>query len=239
MSTKKNKPLYKTAITGSRKVGLSLVGNYLQGHRGVAVIDLEAVPAELFAGPHFTDLNEWTGQIETTPNPTYAALRQAFGSDLVDSLNGPINREKLSGRISLDAASLRKFNSIMNDAIRARMARKFELVKATIAFVLVPFLFEHKLRDQFHEAWCVYCDRKVQLNRIMQDEHVSLDEARHSLRKHWPQHRKAQLSNYVINNSGSRADTYAQLRGLLPQALKRARAFARRNPQLPPAGSAV
>jgi dephospho-CoA kinase len=233
------KPLYKTAITGSRKVGLSLVGDFLKRHQRVAVIDLEAVPLELFAGPQFTDIDEWTGQIIVTSNKTHASLRREFGSDLVDMINGPINRDKLAERINGDAARMRKFNSIMHPAIRTRMAQKLELTKAAIAFVLVPFLFEHKMRDQFNEAWCVICDHPIQLQRIIAAEQVTVEQARALIDKHWPQKRKASLSNYVINNSGDPANTHAQILGLLPQALKRARAFAR-TPQAPPtSGSAA
>jgi dephospho-CoA kinase len=226
------KPLYKTAITGSRKVGLSLVGDFLKRHQRVAVIDLEAIPPELFAGPQFTDIDEWTGQTVVTTNATHAALRQEFGSDLVDMINGPINRDKLAARINGNPGRMRKYNSIMHQGIRNRMTQKLDLVKAAIAFVLVPFLFEHKMRDQFNEAWCVICQHSIQIQRIMNVEGVTAQEAQVLIDKHWTQVTKARKSNYVINNSGDPANTYAQILGLLPQALKRARAFSRA--QAPP-----
>ncbi len=240
MVTQDKKPVYTIAITGLPQVGLSLVADYLKQQQRIAVIDLEAIPLELYLGPNFTDVNEWTGESVVSPNPAYAALRQEFGSDLVNVINGPINRDLLAARINEDETTLRQFHAIVHAGVRTRMLQKLELVKCRIAFVLVPYLTEHNMHNQFQEAWYVACNRPTHIKRVVSARKISPAQARQLITSnHLPQAEKSRNCSYVIDNSAEPALTYAQIRGLLPQAFKRARAFRKTSQAKPTSDSAA
>ena len=80
------------------------------------------------------------------------------------------------------------------------------------------------MQDLYNETWCVICDKKIQLERLM-EKGFSPGEAKGRINAQLPQKEKSKLADYVIDNSGNIEDTKKQV-------LKRLKELARLNHNL-------
>jgi fumarate hydratase, class II len=200
-------PRLLLGITGGIACGKSAVGDELE-RLGVIVFDTDHLSHELMSGP----------------NPTYDAVLARFGADVASSPGGPIDRKQLGGIVFADAQALRDLEAIMHPAIDALLTQRINNVPpGKIPAALVPQLFEAGWQGRFDEIWCVWATRAVQRARLKKRNGLTDAQADALIDKQWDQERKKKLSHRRINNSGSPASTYAQVRRQLTAAKKAAR----------------
>ena len=63
----------------------------------------------------------------------------------------------------------------------------------------------------------VYCRTAVQLQRLMQRDHLSAEDALKRIRSQMPVLRKARYADYVIDNSGTRTESRHQVKRIFAQ----------------------
>lgn len=72
-----------------------------------------------------------------------------------------------------------------------------------ICVVEVPLLFEKKWDCYFDEVWCVTCDQKVAVDRLMRYRGINQSEALERLQHQMNAKEKSELSDFVLyNNEG-------------------------------------
>lgn len=198
MTSSSQRPI-KIGITGTICAGKSTIGQILQDN-GVAILDTDHVVAELYQ-PGST-LVRW--------------IEQAFGQSVVDE-TGAINRKALRDIVFSDAERLKTLESLVHPVVREKTVAflndptRPEMLRA----VLVPLLFETQTENLYDEVWTIKVDMPALLERLIQREKITEEEAHKRLNLQWSQDKKAQRSHRIIDNTGSVDATRKQIEDAL------------------------
>lgn len=200
---KQNKA-YIIGITGGIGTGKSLVSTYLLS-KGYKVIDLDLIARTV------VEKNQ----------PGYFRIVEFFGRDILDSKEN-INRKKLGEIVFSNGEYLKKLNSITHPLINEEMRRQiqmFEEMGEAVIFCDVPLLFEGNMKSYFDEVWLVYAKRDLQLERVMNRDNASQEQAEARLNNQMDIEEKKFLADKIIYNTGTAEETYKQLNNLIKSIL--------------------
>ncbi|WP_042146330.1 dephospho-CoA kinase [Paucisalibacillus sp. EB02] len=140
-----------------------------------------------------------------------------FGRDVLFP-DGTLNRKKLGSVIFSDNEKRKKLNSIVHPAIRKRMLEQREsyLENGEPCIVMdIPLLFESKLTHMVDKILVVYVDEYVQLERLMERDNSTKEEALERIQSQIALKEKVKQADAVIDNNGSKEASYKQLRNIL------------------------
>jgi dephospho-CoA kinase len=210
--------IYLIGLTGNIACGKSTVLELLR-ERGAHVIDADRVTHELQA----------PGQ------PVYHAIVDAFGTGILSTPAGPIDRRALGTIVFADPAALRRLEQIVHPAVRERImawlegvatsdrglgAGKFDVAnpqspipnpQSPIAIIDAIKLLEGGWKQICDAIWVVTCSPEQQLARLIATRNMREDEARARIGAQPPQADKMAQADLVIDNSGSLEDTRRQV----------------------------
>lgn len=174
---------------------------------GASVIDADAIVHEL----------------QAPGTPMLVRLAETFGEELIRP-DGSLDREGLGAIVFRDADARQRLNAIVHPAVGAEMARRTQAaVEAGAAVVVldIPLLFEGVQRAggaasafDFAATVLVWVPPELQIERTMARDGCDRAEARRRMDAQLPIDEKRDLADYVIDNSGSLAQTQAQVREL-------------------------
>ena len=145
--------------------------------------------------------------------PAHQKIIAEFGDDVLLD-NEEIDRVKLGSIIFHDAEKRQLLNGIVHPEVRNRMHNQVEAAKERGEQVMVldiPLLFESKLTHMVEKTILVYVDRDIQLNRLMERNDLSLEDAEARISSQMPLSDKVALADAVINNNGSISETKKQV----------------------------
>lgn len=182
-------------ITGGLGTGKNLVGSILS-KLGVFVIDTDEIVREILK----------------TNNKITQNIVSNFGNSILNKDSHEyIDRTALAKIIFNDENKRKKLESILHPEVRYLLSSILDLSKdKQIIAVLVPLLFEANLQNQFHETWCVVCNKDVQMTRLLSKGHA-VDDAKARINAQLTQDEKAKRSDFVIDNSGNEEITKEQI----------------------------
>lgn len=143
----------------------------------------------------------------------YEEIVRHFGQSILEE-NGAIDRPKLGAIVFNDEDKRKLLNSIVHPAVRERMAEKRKCAEAAGEPVIVmdiPLLFESKLTGLVEKIILVYVDDAMQLQRLINRNELSEEEASARIRSQMPLRDKIELADAVIDNSGTIDQTKQQL----------------------------
>jgi dephospho-CoA kinase len=183
-------------LTGGIASGKSTVSNMLK-EMDITVIDAD-VEARLAVEKE---------------EPAYQKIIAEFGDDILLDTE-EIDRVKLGSIIFHNAEKRQLLNGIVHPEVRKRMNNQVEAARARGEQVIVldiPLLFESKLTHMVEKTILVYVDRDIQLNRLMERNDLSLEDAEARISSQMPLSDKVALADAVINNNGSISETKKQL----------------------------
>jgi dephospho-CoA kinase len=119
---------------------------------------------------------------------------------------------------------------ILEEIVHPRVAeakdkrlRELQCAGHRIAVVDVPLLFESGWNHLCDLVIVVYVPASVQLERLMQRDHMPLEEARSRLVAQMPIEDKRKLADRVVDNSGTPEETKEQVRRLWEELERLAR----------------
>lgn len=171
------------AIVGNIASGKSTVENVLR-KKGYKVFDSDIIAHEVL-----DDLTE--------------KILEAF-KDYDISENGRISRQKLGALVFDDKNLKEKLENIVHPEIKDRLKKIFEENKLEkYIFVSIPLLFEIGWRNLFDKILFIYTEDKIRLNRLMQRNNFTKDEALARIKSQLPQEEKVKVSDFIINNNHS------------------------------------
>lgn len=146
-----------------------------------------------------------------------ARVASEFGKEVLLS-DGSLNRKLLGQIIFGDPEARRRLESITHPLIYRRMAQDLNCAAAEGAQVIIldiPLLFETGLfLDTIDESVVVYVRPEIQLQRLMERDGLSEEEAEQRIRAQLPLEEKARRAEHVIDNSGSPEETRKQVETL-------------------------
>lgn len=182
--------MLKVAITGNIASGKSTVEKILM-EKGYKVLDSDIVSHELLRDK----------SIKKKILETFSKF------DILE--DDEISRVKL-GRIVFEDEKLRKkLEQILHPEIKNEMIRFFNYLEnqgEKIAFASVPLLFEAGFDDLFNKILLVYADDDIRLQRLINRNKLSLEQAKNRLKIQTSQEEKLSLADYVVYNNESLID---------------------------------
>lgn len=187
-------------LTGGIASGKSTVSNFIR-EKGFTIIDAD-LEARLAV-----DVDE----------PAYNEIIAYFGKEIIMD-TGEINRAKLGEIIFNHEEKRLKLNSIVHPDVRRRMTEKREQAISNgekLIVMDIPLLFESKLTGMVDKVLLVYVDEQTQLERLMNRNQFSKEEALARIGSQMPLKNKVKLSDAVIDNNGSLEETEIQLNNIL------------------------
>jgi len=189
-------------LTGGIASGKSTVHEMLQG-LGADIIDADTVYHDLIAPSR--------GQ----PSELGAAIGMRFAGTLLP--DGSLDRRRLAVRVFADAEERAALEALAHPAVAVESARRcLELGARGAPFVIydVPLLFERQLETTMAGVIVVWVPRDIQLARLMSREQLDLGAATERLLAQLPLDDKRRRVPWIIDNSGTREATLAQVREL-------------------------
>lgn len=187
-------------ITGSIASGKSEVTKYLI-EKKYLVIDSDSISHTLTS----------KGEIG------YKKILEFFGKDILDE-NDQIDRFILSKIVFSDKEKLKLLNSIMHPIIREYIEKEIKSEKyqnEKIFFADIPLLFEAKLEDLCKSIILVYADEKTQIERLMQRDNKTFENAKKIISSQMPVLDKMKRSHFFIENNSSLNELYRKIENLL------------------------
>jgi dephospho-CoA kinase len=185
-------------LTGGISTGKSVVSTMF-AHLGARVIDADVLAREVVA----------PGQ------PAHAAIVAEFGPDVLQP-DGYLDRKRLGAIVFGDPERRRRLEAITHPAVRQRQQRILSVLEEEefegVVIWDVPLLYETKSAGTMDRVVVVVADEPTQLSRLMTRDGSAEPDARARMASQMPLAEKAKQAHYVIDNSGSRAETEKQVR---------------------------
>ena len=177
------KPLH-IGLTGGIATGKSTVGQLLQEHHGLPVLD-----ADLFARQALAPGTE--------------------GARVVLERYGTLDRPALAHIVFGDPAERHWLEQLVHPLVRQRFEEELTQLAAkpvagqAAVVLMIPLLFEAGLEELCSEVWLVDCDEHQQLARLMARNGLNQAEAQGRIHAQWPLERKRLLADRTISNRGN------------------------------------
>ncbi len=142
----------------------------------------------------------------------YEQMRKEFSSDFFLD-GGSLNRSFLRKAIFTDELLREKINNILHPLVRKDLLHRCKsAIKQGVNLVVeVPLLFEKGWQEDFDTTLVVYADDETCLKRIVARDLVSIEDAQEAITCQMPLFEKCKLADWVIDNSGSFAETHTKL----------------------------
>lgn len=206
--------------TGRPPLVVGLTGGIASGKSAVS-----AMFVALGAG--LVDTDVLARDVVGPGEPGLAAVRAAFGAKVMLP-SGELDRAALRGLVFEDDAKRRQLESLVHPLIRARTVAKLGDIATPYAIVAVPLLVETDFRQLVDRVLVVDCPENLQLERLMKRDAIPRPEALAMLRSQADRATRLKAAHDVIDNSGTREATRAQVELLHRRYLEHAAQAARR-----------
>jgi dephospho-CoA kinase len=201
--------MLKVGLTGGIASGKSTVFKIF-ARLGAKVLDADEVARELLR----------PGQ------PVWKRLRQSFGEEFFHP-DGTVKRKQLRKLVFANPEKRGQLNAIVHPEVMKEINRRSEILSSslqpTVLVVDVPLLLEVGVAHRFDKIVVVDVRQSVQVNRLMQRDGISKEEAKQALKVQMPLSEKVELADYVIDNNSTLADTENQVRKVWEELLVEAR----------------
>jgi dephospho-CoA kinase len=169
-------------------------------------------------GAEIVDADEATHAVYEPSSPGFDAVVREFGQGIV--ANGLIDRAGLGAIVFNDPVARRRLNDIVHPLVREWMAQKTaEAAERGVDVVVqdVPLLFENGLERLFSSVVLAYVPEDMQIERLVSGRGLTPERARAIVAAQMPIEQKRALAHHVIDNSGTREETRAQVRSIWKQ----------------------
>ncbi len=193
-------------LSGGIGTGKSTVAGIL-ARLGAVVIDADAIVHEL----------------QAPGTPMLAEIAAAFGGEVLRP-DGSLDRARLGELVFRDPEARRRLGQLVHPAVGAEMRRRLDAAReAGVGLVVldIPLLFEGRKAGTgsasllgFDATVLVYAPEALQIERQLARDGHGRDEALRRVRSQMPIEEKRALADFVIDNSGSLAETERQVREL-------------------------
>jgi len=174
----------------------------------------KSTAADMFRelGAAVIDADEASHAVYAPQTPGFDAVVREFGPEYVRG--GQVDRARLGELVFHDDDARRRLNAIVHPLVREWMAERTAEADRDGAEVVihdVPLLFENGLEGLYSDVVLVYAPERVQIKRLVEGRGISEDRARAIIAAQLPIDEKRGRAQRVIDNSGSREVTRAQV----------------------------
>lgn len=185
-------------LTGGIATGKSTVSTMF-AHLGAKIVDADLLAREVVM----------PGQ------PAHAEIVREFGPDVLQE-DGSLDRKRLGAIVFADPARRKRLEEITHPAIHRRQQRILSVYEEEgfqgIVMWDAALLIESSSAKLMDRVVVVVADPATELERLMARDGFAEEEARRRIVSQMPLAEKVKVADYVIDNSGSRAETERRVR---------------------------
>jgi dephospho-CoA kinase len=197
-------------LTGGIATGKSTVSTMF-GHLGAKIVDADLLAREVVS----------PGQ------PALAAIAAEFGPEVL-APDGQLDRKRLGAIVFADPARRKRLEELTHPAIHARQQRILAVhdEEAFDGIVIwdAALMYESGSAARMDRVVVVATDPETQLARLIARDGLAEADARARIASQMPVAEKAKRADYVVDNSGTRADTERQVRDVYARLVAELRA---------------
>lgn len=189
-------------LTGSIGMGKSTTANVFR-HSGIQVLDADKVVHGLYEGK------------------AVGAIEAAFPGTSVD---GKVNRQKLSAALAQDPSGFQKLEAIVHPLVWAAQSEFLHQQKsanAGMAVLEIPLLFETGGEDRVDVVVVVSAPREVQEKRVLERPGMTKDKLDQLLARQIPDGEKRKRADFVVDTDLKPHESAAQITDILAQVTDR------------------
>lgn len=185
----------KIGLTGGISTGKTTVSNYLANTYNLPILD-----ADIYAR-----------EAVQIGSPILNKISQRYGTEILLP-DRALNRQKLGEIVFRDDEERIWLEQQIHPYVRQRFAEAMNQLPSNSTVVLViPLLFEAKLTGLVTEIWVVFVDEQQQIERLMQRNNLTLEQAKARISSQMSLAEKCQKADVILDNSGSLSYLYQQI----------------------------
>ncbi|MCB0365143.1 MAG: dephospho-CoA kinase [Bdellovibrionaceae bacterium] len=187
-------------LTGGIGTGKSTVAQLLRA-RGCTVVDADQLARQAVA----------------KNSEGFKQVVSLFGTQVLGP-DGNLDRSRLGKLVFGDSKRLAELEKIIHPIVRRLALDERDRLAAQglpVAFYDVPLLYEKGLETMFDQVVLVYAPESTQIERVMNRDGFSLDEAKQRVASQLAIEEKRRRAQIVLDNSGARELLERQVAELL------------------------
>ncbi|MCT7986413.1 dephospho-CoA kinase [Laspinema sp. A4] len=174
-------------LTGGIATGKTTVSNYLKNHHHLPVFD-----ADIYARKAVQIGSEVLNQIV-----------KRYGSSLLLP-DRSLNRQKLGEIVFTQPPEKQWLEEQIHPQVRDRFLREIAaLPEQSTAVLVIPLLFEAQMTDLVTEIWVVSCPGDRQIQRLMERDGLTREQAQARINSQMPLAEKCVQADVILDNSST------------------------------------
>lgn len=174
-------------LTGGISTGKTTVSNYL---------------AKTYNFPIF-DADIYAREAVEPGSPILNQIVERYGSDIMTT-SGTLNRKELGNIVFNHPTERYWLEQQIHPYVRDRFLSAIdELPSHSTVVLVVPLLFEANMTDLVTEIWVVFADEQQQLNRLMERDNLTLEQAKARINSQMSIQEKCNKADVVLDNSST------------------------------------
>lgn len=189
----------KVGLTGGIGSGKSAVSSILKD-KGIPIVDADLISRDI---------------LKTYPEISQR-IKEVFGEEFF--CGEVLNRKKLGKYVFGNKAERKKLEDIMIPYIKKEIFKSIEECRQrgeSLCVVDAPTLMEHNLHMLMDYNIVVWVDKKTQIERVKKRDSLSDEEVIDRINAQIPLEEKIKIADFVIDNTGSIADTEIKIKEIL------------------------
>ena len=145
-------------------------------------------------------------------------IREKFGQEAIDD-NGEMNRKYVGELVFNNPEQRIELNKIVHPIVREIMEeeKNHYLNEGYNVIMDIPLLFENDLQDTVDEVWVVYTSESIQIERLMERNDLSQEDAKARVYSQISIDKKSRMADHVIDNLGDKLELKQNLQQLLEE----------------------
>ena len=184
-------------LTGGIASGKTTISNILK-ELGAIIIDADKIARK----------------VVERGSPALKEIEEHFGSEILFE-NRRLNRKKLGNIVFNDTGSLKKLNEIVHPYIVEKIIDEINRYRETynnrVIILDAALLIELNLMNLVEEVWLIVVPEKMQLERLVERENISTDQAQKRIDVQIAFEDKKKYADLIIDNSKDLAYLQAQI----------------------------
>ncbi|MGE0973675.1 dephospho-CoA kinase [Staphylococcus cohnii] len=143
-------------------------------------------------------------------------VRATFGEEAINE-DGNMDRGYVGDIVFNYPEKRLELNEIVHPIVRNIMEQEKEaFLKDDYNVIMdIPLLYENELQDTVDEVWLVYTSESMQIDRLMQRNDISMEDAKARVYSQISIDKKRRMADHVIDNRDSKLDLKQNLEQLL------------------------
>lgn len=153
-------------------------------------------------------------RIQQSGTECFRKLVDLLGTTVLGE-DGELDRKKMAELVFSDSKLLEQVNAIVHPAVKTYLLLRLEAAKkkqeVELFFVEAALLIETGYGDIVDEMWYIYANDSVRAKRLQENRGYHKEKIEQIMASQLSEEAFRKASTFVIDNSGSLADSYQQI----------------------------